>query len=191
MKTIMIAKTFLIFLLLPAQASAHVDAKHNEQIQYDTIFRLGRGHIICHIASVGSSVISYREIDSANTAREIQRSKVQKIVYRSGKVEVFNEPLVIMVDEETWESVWVTENSDDVKGLHEVGHFISESASNMRSVRAARRSATIRMQKRAAARGANVLLITKAETRGGFGDMPSYHMEGIGYSFEPPPLREE
>ncbi len=191
MKMIMIAKTFLIFLAVSAQTSAHVDAKHNSQMRYDTIHKLGRGHIVCHIASVGSSVISYREIDSVNTPGEIRRNQVKKIVYRSGKVEVFNEPLVRMVDEETWEAVWVTEDPDDIKGLYEVDQFVSESASDMRSIRAARRSATIRIQKRAAARGANVLLITKAEARGGFGDMPSYYMEGIGYSFEPPPLREE
>lgn len=180
-----IFRKFLLFFFLLIGTVSHAIAQQDAEKKYDTIYKLGRGHIVCNISSIGSSVISYRANDSISSPGEIKRKQVQRIVYKSGRIEVFNEPLVMMVDETSWESVWVTDKPDDVAGLHEVEKFVSESASDMRSIKAARRSATIRLQKRAAAQGANVVLITHSEARGGFGDMPSYYIEGIGYSFTP------
>jgi hypothetical protein len=39
--------------------------------------------------------------------------------------------------------------------------------------------------------GAYMVLLTKAEAKGGYGEIPGYDMEGIAYSLEPPPVEED
>lgn len=161
-----------------------------QEIVYDTIFRLGGKKIICNVLKVRYSTIYYYLPENNEEKQEIGRKQVQKIVHASGKVEVFNDPIVMMVDENDWQSVWVTEKKKDVESMYERGELYAESSASSRSIKAAKRSATIKIQKRAANKGANVVLITKAEAKGGFGDFPSYTIEGVAYSFTPPKAGE-
>jgi len=102
-------------------------------------------------------------------------------------VEVFNAPVFRMVDEGSWKTVIVTDNKDDVTGLYERGKVDARSSAGSRNAKSAKKSATIRIQKKAANLGGLIVLITKQESVGGFGEAPTYYIEGIAYGYEPLP----
>nr|MDA3780618.1 hypothetical protein [Bacteroidales bacterium] len=85
-----------------------------------------------------------------------------------------------------WKTVIVTKNKSDVQGLYELGKVNGRSSAGSRSAKKAKKSATIRMQKRAANLGGIMVLVTDSEFIGGFGEFPSYRVNGIAYSFQAP-----
>ena len=85
-----------------------------------------------------------------------------------------------------WESVVVTEKEDDVEGLYKKDFLKANASSGSRSPKAAKQSATIRLQKKAANIGALMVLITNSEMKGGYGEIPGWELEGIAYSDTPP-----
>ena len=109
-----------------------------------------------------------------------------KIYYRTGVVEHFNSLAVVMVDEGDWQTVILTDNKDDVEGFFALGQVDAQSSPQSRNARSAQRSADIRLKKRAVNMGGIVVLITKRESRGGYGETPTHYVEGIVYGFEPP-----
>jgi hypothetical protein len=162
------------------------DTAEKDTIQYDTIVRLGGRRIICDVHNVRSNAVYYALPDKPNEKLEISRKNVQKILYKNGRIEVFNQPVVMMVEEGDWKAVVVTDDPEVVNSMFKRGKVFAESSASARSIKAAKRSATIKVQKKTANIGGNVLLIDKAEAKGGFGDFPSYTIEGTAYSFEPP-----
>ena len=120
-----------------------------------------------------------------NENKTLERKQIEKIKYKSGKIDIFNKPVLQMLNESQWEAVLVTEKKEDIEGMHEYGLIESTSSSDARSPKAAKKNATIRLQKKAANLGANIILITKAEAIGGYGEQPGYKMAGICYGFEP------
>jgi hypothetical protein len=99
---------------------------------------------------------------------------------------VFNDPLVQDITKTDWKNVVLTENKEEVEGMFKVGEVTGKSSSQNRTPQSAERTAKIRMKKRAANRGGVMVLVTKTEKSGGFGEVPTYYMEGIAYSFEEP-----
>ena len=114
----------------------------------------------------------------------IQRKEIEKIIYRGGRIEEFNKSVLQMLDDTQWEAVIITENASDVVGLYKRGTVVASSASDARDVKSAKKSATIRLQKKASALKANIVLITRQEAKGGYGEVPGYEMEGVAYGFE-------
>ncbi|MFW6095284.1 MAG: hypothetical protein ACOC8S_02465, partial [Bacteroidota bacterium] len=55
-----------------------------------------------------------------------------------------------------------------------------------RTPKSAERNAKIRLRRRAANMGAEFVLITHTESSGGFGEVPSFEIRGIAYSFTEP-----
>jgi hypothetical protein len=157
----------------------------------DTIFKLGRGKIVCVIKNIGSKDIRYFFPEEPEVYLEIERKQVQKIIYGSGKIEEYNKPLMAMIDENSWEAVWVTEKEEDVQGLHFLKKISIESESSSRSMKAAKNNAYIRLKKKAAGEGAQVALIKAIEAKGGYGEWPSYYIEAELYSWNAPPAKEE
>ena len=66
----------------------------------------------------------------------------------------------------------------------------AKSSAGSRSAKSAKKSAVIRLQKKAAGLGGMIVLITKEESIGGFGEPPTYQVEGIAYGYEPPKKEE-
>jgi ribosomal protein L19E len=163
------------------------EGNDNVSTDLDTIIKLGQRKMIVNVTGVGKKYVYYTENKSSSEKQSIERDKVQKIIYSDQSIEVFNSPVVEMVNEKSWQTVLVTEEEGQVEGLYEICKVKAESSSNVRSIRAARKSAEIRLQKKAVHKGANVVLITHTEAKGGFGDIPAYSMEGVAYSFTPPP----
>ncbi len=156
-----------------------------ESIPLDTIVKLGGRRLLVQVKSVSRTNIYYTDPGN-DKSKEIRRKDVQKILYENGRVEVYNKPIMMMIDETQWEAVYLTRDKSEIEGLYERGKIDSESSTSVRSKKAAKRSATIRLQKKAAAKGADVIYVIHEEAKGGFGDIPGYEMEGIAYSFEPP-----
>ena len=177
----------LIFSALVYSAGFSVIA---QPAAHDTIVRLGGRRMIVDVISVSASDVSYKDIGSEEL-QQLNHKYIERIIYRSGKVDIFNKPVVQLIDENRWEAVLITENKADVEGMYEYGLVRSSSSSDARNMKAAKKSATIRLQKRAANMGANVVLITKSIAVGGYGETPGYNMEGIAYGFRPPAEKKQ
>ncbi|HYX07308.1 MAG TPA: hypothetical protein VE912_11300 [Bacteroidales bacterium] len=170
--------------------SAFAQDQDSKEVITDTIFRLGGRTILADVNQVTPIEVQYK-FPGDDKVYSIDRKQIQRIVYKNGRVEVYNKPVLQMIGENQWEAVLVTEKEEDVEGLYKYGVVKSNAASSSRSKKAARRSATIRLQKRAANMGANIILITNAEAKGGYGEIPGYEMEGIAYGYNPPAEEKE
>ena len=155
------------------------------QEKLDTIIKLGGKKIPCTVKKVTPTLVLYVK-PLQTTQLEMPRKDIEKIFYRSGRKEIFNKPVFSMVNKDNWEAVLVTENEGDVEGLYKKGVVKSNASSGSRSPKAAKTSATIRLQKKAANMGALIVLLTASEMKGGYGEIPGWELEGIAYSDTPP-----
>ena len=174
---------FLQIALLSASV-AFSQSYYEKKATTDTLFRLGGKVVPCKILHVKSLAVDYT-VDGDPKVYSIERKQIQKIVYKSGKVEEFNKPVFIAIDETSWEAVLITENKEDVQGLYNRGKVSAKSSPGSRNKKAALNSVQIRMQKKAANIGGAIVLITHKESRGGYGEIPGYYMIGDVYGFEP------
>jgi len=173
------------YIITALLASIYILANAQTTTAVDTLIMLGGKKIPCTVLSVRSSDINFSPEGKPEIKKVIQRKQVERIIHNNGRVEIFNKALVTVLDENQWESVWVTADPKEVEFLYQIGQVDGESNTSSRSPKAAKQSAMVKLQKRAAAKGANVVLLTKQEAKGGFGDLPGYYLEGTAYSFEP------
>lgn len=156
----------------------------NAKTPADTVVRLGGKKIPCKVTSVSSSTVLYSTLDK-NETQALDRKDVERIIYRTGKIEVFNKPVLTMIEEGQWESILVTRDEKDVQGLYNRGVISAKSSPSNRSKKAAKQSAIIKLQKKAANLKGTIILLTKEESVGGYGDIPGFDMEAIVYGTEP------
>lgn len=168
-------------------ANAQVEAPEVNTV--DTLVYLGGKHEPVNIANITTSKVFYTNLED-DTIFEIDRKQVEKIIYRTGRVEVLNRPVFEMISEDDWRHVFMTEDPEEIRGLYERGP-IEVTAAASRNRRATVRNAEIRLKRQAASLGANMILLESTEFRGGFGDIPSITMKGIAYGFMPLPEEEE
>jgi hypothetical protein len=161
-----------------------------ETPKLDTIYLLGRKKLIVDVKNVSSSTIRYSKPNSDETVT-LERKQIQKIVYNTGRKEVYNKPVMMMVAEGDWKTVIVTDRKGDVSGLYELGAIKAKSSAGSRNAKAAKKSAIIRLQKKAVNLGGIIILLIKEESIGGFGEHPTYQASGIAYGYEPPKPKEE
>lgn len=147
----------------------------------DTIVHIAGPSMVVNISHITSSKVFFRYPDKENVF-EINRRQIEKIIYKDGRIEVFNKPSSQAVNPNDWRSVTLTKNTADVDGLHETGELLAQ-VSRGRNRKETLQSAEIRLKKEAAAVGASVVLITSTEFKGGYGDLPSVTLTGTGYSF--------
>jgi hypothetical protein len=150
----------------------------------DTIVRLGGKKLPCKVLSVSSTTVLYSALDK-DQSLAIDRKEVEKIIYKTGRVEVFNKPVLMMVEQGQWESILVTRDKKDIQGLYNRGVITSKSSPSNRSKKAAKQSAIIKLQKKAANLKGTIILLTKEEAKGAYGDIPGYELEAIVYGTEP------
>ena len=177
MKNIIIAGLALL-ISLPLLAQ-------EESTKLDTIFMLGRRKLIVEVRNISSSTVRYKDAET-NEIIILQRKQIQKIIFSNGRKEVFNKPVMMMVAEGDWKTVIVTDRKNDVNGLYELGEINAKSSAGSRNAKSAKKSAIIRLQKKTANLGGLIVLITKEQSIGGFGEPPTYEVKGIAYGYEPP-----
>lgn len=164
-------------------------AKPEQPIEWDTIIKLTGRKLACKIVNIRTNIIYYYLPEKKEEILELDRKNVNRIIYIGGKKEVFNQ-LAVSDVVDSWQAIVVTEEKSMVEFMYKICNINAESGSDVRSMQAAKSSATVKLQKKAASKNANVILITKSEAKGGFGDVPAYYIEGTCYSFDPPPQVE-
>ncbi|NBC83311.1 MAG: hypothetical protein GVY19_08000 [Bacteroidetes bacterium] len=174
----------LIALLAGVVIGVSSFAQSKENVEpSDTIVKLGGKKLIVDVTKVTPSYISFI-MPNDDEVYTIERKQVEKVIYSSGKIEQFNKPIFQMIEDYQWETVLLTRKEKDIDGLYKRG-AISAASAPSRTPKAAKKSATIRMQKKAANLKGLYILVTHEETRGGYGEMPGYYMEGEVYGLEP------
>ena len=181
MKRILIT---LVSILITSIAFSQTEQK------LDTIYMLGQRKKVVDIKRITYSKVIYQEKDNKKN-KEMEKKQIQRVIFHTGRKEVFNDPLVMDVEEHSWKNVVLTKEESDVKGLYKLGKVHGKSSSRNRTPKSAERTATIRVKRRAANEGAQMVLITKKESTGGFGEVPTYYIEGIAYSFTKPKKEDE
>jgi len=171
-----------LFMSLPLLAQEYEDL--------DTIYKLGRKKLIVEVKNISSSSVRYT-IPETGESVTLERKQIQKIIFSNGRKEVFNKPVMMMVAEGDWKTVIITDRKNDVEGLYELGKVNAKSSAGSRSAKSAKKSATIRLQKKAANIGGTIVFIIKEESIGGFGEPPTYEISGTAYGFEPPKKEKE
>lgn len=156
-----------------------------EEASLDTIYMLGQTKKLVQVRGIFYSKVKYKEPES-DEVKSMKTEDIQKIIFDDGRKEVFNKPLVQDISESDWRNVVITEKKQEVKDMYKIGKVTGQSSSQNRTTESAERTAKIRMKKRAANQGGIMVLVTKTEQSGGFGEVPTYYMEGIAYSFEEP-----
>ena len=154
------------------------------QATLDTIFKIEGKVLPVDVVKVTSQYVSFL-VPGSDETYTIERKEVQRIVYKNGRVEEFNKPVFELVDDYSWEAVWLTEDKKEISELYRRGKVSAESPASARSPKAAKKNAVIRLQKKAAAMKGTVVLVTKKQTIGGYGEYPGYYIEGIVYGLEP------
>jgi len=177
----MFRKIFLIALAAFIYGSVY----SQEPPRLDTIYKLGQRKMVVEVKGIGYSNVRYRDPESGEI-KSLETKNIQRVIFDNGRKEVFNKPLVGAINKTDWKNVILTKKKGDVEGLYEVGHVKGKSSANNRTVKSAERTARIRMKKRAANLGGEMILVTKEESQGGFMEVPTFFIEGIAYSFEEP-----
>lgn len=177
--------SYLIIILMFLNNFAKSQSKVNSQVPLDTIFKLNNQKVACNVTNVTSNFVSFT-IPGHDKVYTIERKDVHKIIYKNGKVEELNNPVVKVFDENSWEAVWITEDKRDVVNLYKLGEIEVSSPQNARNFKAAEKGAIIRLKKKAASMKGSVVLITHKERTGGYGEYPGYYIKGIVYGLEPP-----
>ncbi|MFO8236255.1 MAG: hypothetical protein R6U04_12725 [Bacteroidales bacterium] len=179
---IRIMKKGVFFLIIILSA---VSVYSQEKTELDTMYLLGQEKILVDIKGVRYTSVAYKE-PGDDEMQYIKTKNLHKIIFASGRKEHFNDPLVMDVESIDWRNVILTEDESDVKNLHEVGEVHGNSGTNTRTPKSAERNAKIRIKRRAANMGAEFVLVTDTEASGGFGEVPTYEIEGIAYSYTEP-----
>lgn len=181
-------KKFLITVSVLLFAAA-LYARQENNPAADTIVHIAGPKMIVNVSHITGSKIFYTYPDKDNIF-EIERKQVEKVVFRSGRVEVFNKPAFQVIDEEDWRAVFITQKAEEVEGLYLRGE-VEVVAAAARNRRQTIHNAEIRLKKQAAAMNANVVHLTNTEFRGGYGDVPSITLKGLAYGFNELIIHEE
>jgi hypothetical protein len=150
----------------------------------DTIFKIEGKILPVDVVKVTTGYVSFLVPGNTQTFT-IERKEIQKIIYKNGRIEEYNKPVFQMIDDYSWEAVWITEDKAEVKELYKRGEVSANSPASARSPKAAKKSAIIRLQKKAAAMKGSMVYITKKLSTGGYGEYPGYYIEGVVYGVQP------
>lgn len=182
----LLKKTLLFFfvLLLTVPALGQANQQNGEE-RVDTIILVSGKKLLGKIHGVSSSKVSYYPLNKSKM-EELLRKQIHKILYSTGRVEMFNKPAFEMVAQGDFKTIVLTDNPDEVNGLYELGKIDAQSSKNARDAKSAQQSANIRLQKKAANMGAYIVLIKKRESKGGYGEVPTHFVEGVAYGLDPP-----
>lgn len=171
--------TLMMVLAAKGQVSPPVEVPH------DTIFKLNGQIIPVDVTTVTPSYISF-VFPGKPEEFTIERKEVHKIIYKTGKIDVLNKAAFTVFDETSWEAVWMTEDKKEVGDLYVLGEIEAQSPSSARSPAAAKKGAIMKLKKKAANLKGTLILVTKKQATGGYGEYPGYFIKGIAYGPEPP-----
>jgi hypothetical protein len=179
---------FLSVLLFSILFAGNVSALDGGDQPLDTIIKVEGKVMPVDVIKVTTSYVRFT-IPGNDEVFTIPRKEIHRIIYKNGRKEDYNPMVVMMIDEYSWEAVWLTEDPEEVVSLYKRGEIKSQSSPSSRSPKAAKKNARIKLQKKAAAMKGMVVLVTKKKSTGGYGEFPGFYYEGVVYGLEP--LEEE
>ena len=147
----------------------------------DTLVKLGGRKVPVYINNIGATDVYYANIAKPKIILSISRKNLEKVIFKSGRVEKFNEVPVKIIEEGEWQAVLITKKKKDIEGLYKRREISAETLASPK----ARTNTIIKMQKQAANARATIILITKENNQGIPGEDPRCYMEGIAYGPEP------
>ena len=110
MKKIFIVIAIFVFSV-SAKSQGPVQDKSN--MPMDTIVKLGGRKLAVDITKVTATDVYYQYPNKQEVV-SLERKQVEKIIYKTGRIEQLNKPLFEMIDETSWEAVLITENKSDM-----------------------------------------------------------------------------
>jgi hypothetical protein len=174
-----------ILLFLLAATYGKTQTTSSPPAPHDTIFKLNGAVIPVDITTVTPTYISFI-FPGKPEEYTIERKEVQRIVYKTGKIDVLNKAAFELLDDSMWEAVWITEDKKEVGDLYVLGEIDARSPSSARSPSAAKKGAIIKLKKKAANMKGTLILVTRKEATGGYGEFPGYYIKGVAYGPAPP-----
>lgn len=179
----------LLFLVLGISGFA--------QTKNDLLF-LPDGPIEVQVKEVGTNLIKY-SFPKENTVYSISKFRVNKIVFASGREKTFESPFQQVNGLEDADKVYITYIPQEVEGLEVKGELFSKATgvtifSSMQNVK---NRSLDKMKAEASMLGANVILISNAQSRGNYygnENSPSQSTQtvlfGQGFNSDPMDLTE-
>jgi hypothetical protein len=177
------ALTILVLIFMATGLCGQAATK--KSLPVDTIYKLNGTVLPVDVTTVTPTYVSFT-IPGKPDEFTIERKEVHKIIYRNGRIEVLNEAAFEVFDDSNWEAVWITEDKKEVADLYQLGEIDAKSPASARSPSAAKKGAIIKLKKKAVNLKGTVVLITRKQTTGGYGEYPGYYIKGIAYGPEPP-----
>ncbi|MBC6366571.1 hypothetical protein [Algoriphagus sp. AK58] len=159
------------------------------QSNSDTLFLL-EGQMEVKIKEVGLNNIKYTYPDE-ETVYTISRYQVSKIVFASGREEVFESPIKPVKGLDDFEKVFITYNPEDISGLQSKGELFSKATgvTTLSSINQVKNRALDKLKAEAAMTGANIVFIGNIYQRGNqyggenqAGNSTQTTFSGVGYS---------
>jgi len=184
-KPVEMKKGMLISALLVFVFFSHAQETQPNQTPVDSIVELNGTVLLGDVTTVTPTYVSF-VLQGTPEEYTIDRKEVHKIVYKTGRIETLNKSAFELLDDSMWEAVWLTEKKNEVGDLYMLGEIEATSPSSARSASAAKKGATIKLQKRAANMNGTVILVTKRQNTGGYGEYPGYYIRGKVYGPNPP-----
>lgn len=181
-------KYVLLIIIISINLFVYGQSRNIKVEPTDTIIKLGGTVLLVDVTKVTPNYVSF-VYPGQNEVYTIERKQVQSIIYKNGRIEEMNKPLIEMIDEYQWEAVWLTENKKEVVDLYKRGTIEAKSSPSDRSPKAAKKNAIIKLKKKAAHNKGTIVLVTHKQKTGGYGEFPGYYIKGIVYG--PEPLDEE
>jgi hypothetical protein len=173
----------IMFMLITVVANAQTALQL--AVPHDTIFKLNGAQIPVDVTTVTPTYVSF-VFPGKPEEYTIERKEVHKIIYKTGKIDILNQAAFTVLDDSSWEAVWITEDKQEIGDLYILGEIEAKSPSSARSPSAAKKGAIIKLKKKAANMKGTLILVTKKQTTGGYGEYPGYFIKGIAYGPEPP-----
>lgn len=179
----MIKKSILSLVIFASFSSAF------GQKQPDVLFLLD-GQKEVSIKEVGLNSIKYA-YPNEETVYTISRHQVTKIVFSSGREEVFESPIKEVNGLDDFEKVFITYNPEDIAGLEPTGELFSKATgvTTLSSINEVKNRALDKLKAEAAMIGANVVFIGDVYQRGNqfggqnqAGSSTQTTFNGTGYS---------
>lgn len=175
----------IICTLLTISAFGQTKTTQAKPIPYDTIVRFGDRKIPVTKLTMGAQTVTYALPEKPDSIIRLERKEIEKIIFKNGNISVLNKAVVTVVKDDEWQAVLITKDEREVQGLYKRGEVSARASMSSRDKKRAQESATVKMQKKAAAQKAYIILITHEEYYGGYGDPPGYYVEGVSYGKEP------
>lgn len=155
------------------------------QVTPDTLVKLGGKKLPVIVKNVTSMMVYYVMPDKPKESLKIDRKNVEKIIYRNGKIESFNQAAFTLIEEGRWEAVLITYDEKDIAGLYKRGVLLDNRSAPSATKKKAEKNAIMKIQKRAANMKGTIVLITRKQFTGGYGDDTGCVMDGVVYGTEP------